>query len=737
MSAVPWSPAELSRALSDPAAAATHSGSGTQESLERLREALARVAGELSVLAEAGVRSPDTLAAQLPGVHPGVGATLTQVASVVLPALDTRLEAVKSELKALLVGPALNAVRCLAPSDTSLELLRAVRAAADMVAPGPEESLLDTVFLASAWGGIVSCLLSSAGSADALPPSFAAYGTQLAHALAGQVSTRAAQAASAGAGPPAARLSKLSAFYAGHLLKLVAKQPRIGVSAWSALVRAAAGVRLAAWTASDAAALDPACLTRSDACLYRTLESLAATDGAQCDALLTALCDTTASPSHAASCAHVAAFCDAVLARLGHHGSPGLAALALRHLDWALGVGTTRGMPLLLRLPPTATATCFRATLRHGLGHALASAAGHGGTHWCTAEQVLVNHCVARHPMTRALCLDVWSDLVASAPPLLAEQHLRLVLTLAHATTEAAQRADAHAACVLTRLCHAAVRILEACPDGGELVEETYARLFMAPQLSTAALVMLHSGPFPLHRLCRVDTAPHAAHTLLSILASHASTSPEHAAKAALAVMRATPALPPAAWAAWCEPCLAVLSQCACTGASPHRDAACNACCALLVRLCARVDSGRAQQCAEAVLRHAGAGCMGARNALPFLLSATAAEVPGHGVPEALTPRVFDDAFSLQAWPHCIAACAEFVARCRVAPGGAKTLGQLIPAHAALGGRDGVKAVARRPLMPDFRQVAAACVDWGADAAEAQCLENDAAALNDAAAARV
>ena len=39
--------------------------------------------------------------------------------------------------------------------------------------------------------------------------------------------------------------------------------------------------------------------------------------------------------------------------------------------------------------------------------------------------------------------------------------------------------------------------------------------------------------------------------------------------------------------------------------------------------------------------------------------------------------------------------------------------------------------------MPDFRQVAAACVDWGADAAEAQCLENDAAALNDAAAARV
>ena len=78
---------------------------------------------------------------------------------------------------------------------------------------------------------------------------------------------------------------------------------------------------------------------------------------------------------------------------------------------------------ILPPLPPTATATCFRATLRHGLGHALASAAGHGGTHWCTAEQVLVNHCVARHPMTRALCLDVWSDLVASAPPLLAEQH--------------------------------------------------------------------------------------------------------------------------------------------------------------------------------------------------------------------------------------------------------------------------------------------------------------------------
>ena len=729
-SAAPWRPAELSRALRDLAAAATQAGAGTADT-PRLQEALARVSGELAVVAAAGGDSPAALASQLPDVQPGVGATLTQVASAVL-----RLEAVSGPLKALLLGPLLSAAKCLAPSDTSLELLQAVRAAADLVASGPAESL-DTKFLASAWEGIVACVLSpSSGSADTLPPAFAAYGTQLAHALAAHVSAHATQAACAGSGSPAAR-SKLAAFFAGHLLKLVAKQPRIGASAWSSLVKAASDVRLAVWSASDAAVLDAACLVRADACLYRTLEStMATTDGTQCDALLTALCDTTAAASshQYASCARVATFCDAVLARLSQHRSPALAGLALRHMDWALGVGTAQGMPLLLRLPPPAAG--FRATLRHGLGHALAVAAGHGSTHWNTAEQFLASSCVASHPLARSLCLDVWSDLVASAPPELGDQHLRLVLTLAHATGEAAQKGDAYAAAVLPQLCHAAVRILGACPDGGQLLEDTYARLFMAPQLCTSALVMLHAGPFPLRRLRGAATASHAAHTLLSALAPYASTSPEHAAKAALAVMRAvTPAPPPASLAAWCDPCLAVLSQCGQT--SPRQHAACDACCALLVRLCGRVESSRATQFAEAVMRHAEAGCIGARNALPFLLSATTQEVPGRGVPEALTQRVFDAAFALQAWPHTLATCEEFVARCRVAPGGVKSLGQLIPPHAALGGLAGVKAVARRPLMTDFRQAAAACVEWGADAGEAHCLENDAAALNAAAAARV
>ena len=728
-SAAPWRPAELSRALHDLAAATTHAGAGTADSNQRVQEALARVSGELSVVAVAGGMSPAALASQMLYVQPSVGATLTQVASAVL-----RLEPVSGALKALLLGPVLSAAKCLAPSDTSLALLEAARAAADLVAAGPEESL-DTKFLAGAWEGIVACVLSP--SADTLPPAFTAYGTQLAHTLAGYVSAHATQAACAGGGAPAAR-STLAAFCAGHLLKLVARQPRIGVSAWSSLVKAASDVRLALWSASDAAALDAACLARTDACLYRTLEStMATTNGVQCDALLTALCDTTtAASSHAqyASCARVATFCDAVLARLSHHGSPALAALALRHMDWALGVGTAQGMPLLLRLPPPAAG--FRATLRHGLGHALASVAGHGITHWNTAEQFLVSSCVASHPMTRALCLDVWSDLVASAPPELGDQHLRLVLTLAHATGEAAQRGEAHATAAHTRLCHAAVRILEACPDGGQLLEDTYARLFMAPQLCTSALVMLYAGPFPLRHMRRALNSAHAAHHLLSTLAPHASTSPEHAAKAALAVMRAVaPSPPPASLAAWCDPCLSVLSQCGQT--SPRQHAACEACCALLVRLCSHVDSGRATQCAEAVLRHADAGCIGARNALPSLLSATTQEGPGRGVPEALTQRVFDAAFALHTWPHSLAACAEFVARCRVAPGGAKSLGQLIPPHAALGGRDGVKVVARRPLMPVFRQAAAASVEWGADAGEAQCLENDAAALNAAAAARV
>jgi hypothetical protein len=713
-STAPWRPAELSRALRDLAAAATHAGAGSADRVHRLQEALTRVSVELSAVA--GADSPASLA-ELPYVQPGVGATLQQVTSALL-----RLEAVSGALKALLLGPVLCAAKCLAPSDTSLELLKAIRAAADLVAAGGEESL-DTKFLAGAWEGIVTCVLCpSSGSADTLPPSFSAYGTQLAHALAAHVAAHASQAACAVAGAPAR--SKLAAFYAGHLLKLVAKQPRIGVCAWSSLVKAASDVRLAVWVTSDVAGLDAACLARTDACLYRTLESMATTDSAQCDSLLTALCDTAAASSHAA---RVATFCDAVLARLSHHGSPALAALALRHMDWALGVGTTQGMPLLLRLPPPPTAN-LRAALRHGLGHALASAASHGSTHWHTAEQFLISSCVASHPMKRALCLDAWCDLVASAPPELGEQHLRLVLTLAHATAEAAQRGEAHPVAVHTRLCHAAVRILEACPDGGQRLEETYARLFMAPQLCTSALVMLHA-PFPLRRLRRGDTASHAAHSLLSVLAPHASSSPEHAAKAALAVMRtAMPAPSPASLAPWFDPCLAVLSQCGQT--SPRQHAACDACCTLLVRLCAHVDSSRAMQCAEAVLRHAEAGCIGARNALPSLLAATTQEVPGRGVPEALTQRVFDSAFALQAWPHCLDACAEFVARCRVAPGGAKSLGQFIPPHAALGGREGVKAIARRPLMPDFRQAAAAGVEWGADTVEAQCLENDAAALN-------
>jgi hypothetical protein len=106
------------------------------------------------------------------------------------------------------------------------------------------------------------------------------------------------------------------------------------------------------------------------------------------------------------------------------------------------------------------------------------------------------------------------------------------------------------------------------------------------------------------------------------------------------------------------------------------------------------------------------------------------------GLPEArIDAQLFAVAFKqCSAWPQCLDAMQHFVQRCRTEADGAKTLALLIPADAVAGGREAVKAMAKQPLMPDWRQNCLTSIEWpAANEGETEALENDAVALNQAA----
>lgn len=772
MEPAPWRAAELCATLRDAASAADElrAGNGAVSAavVGRVNFALNALARELPALAGTAIGAPPirTLASQLQYCKPPLGATIKHVASTVAATRDPQLATARTAVKHLLVDDLSAAAKRLVDEapDQACDLLRAIRAAADEFTTAPD---LDAVFIKNAWSNCLAVLKSAAP----LNSVTAAFADELAHALAAHVETHAAQCLCTAGEAAKERALKLCGFFASTALQLVAAHPGIGVREWDALICAGVVVRTASWSTPDLAlqtSLEEA-RRRCDACLYRALEAesvVGSNDGShQCAALLERLCDieqyrqcASLADALLRSCGRLAVYCDAVLAREGawtQQQAAVLTPLAIRYLDWAMIVAH-QNTPLLLRFPPPVGGG-VRGALTRGLTCAMVAAARVGGESWQLAEQHLVAQSLSAHPVARHIILGAWTQLVARAPPQLARQHVHMLLSMAHAVLEQAAPSpdEADAAC---RLCHAAGRLLEASWQQGDagLLTELCGRHYMPSSgttLSLTALVLLYAGPLPLQyvKLCGANISGHieggALQRSLTAQMSEAGSDAfriTQVARAIHAVVHAT-----RDWGVGreqelgkvcCQAALTALSRCGCsrTGSTAMHAwslQACDACCALLASLCPRVDNNTALCCASAVLEHAQAGCVGARNAVPGLLSATST-TPGMGLPEArIDAQLFAVAFKqCSAWPQCLDAMQHFVQRCRTEADGAKTLALLIPADAVAGGREAVKAMAKQPLMPDWRQNCLTSIEWpAANEGETEALENDAVALNQAA----
>jgi hypothetical protein len=452
---------------------------------------------------------------------------------------------------ALLQAASAHGATCAEAPDVVRMMQRLAEAAAASDALGPRFSVSLCASLCTALA------LAAGGDGNGPPAMVAACAGEACASLARCCADASRRAASCGTSEIRKQETKLAAFFAQQALRLAAKA-KGGAGAWKPLLEACVAARRAqaacgegVWAADTAHAV-----VRTDACVYRTLESPELDEATQAR-LLAALCCVSEGPgaqSLEEALADAVARCglvaDALLLRTPQH-TPRLRAAAAACMRWALRTACCDCTAATLALPPQQQ-PLLRARLLAALGACLsACAAGAaepgGAAAWAAAEAFLFDAAVDAHPLLRATALDAWASLAAAAPPALASRHVTQLVTLmaaclAGAPAEVgldavrcaaprgcpASQAPTPQALAAARLAAATTRLLSACPDNGALAGAVYSQLlaggatcdpFGAPPAPAALLC----AGFPLARL-RGAAAEHAAQRLPRSAVAEAQT---------------------------------------------------------------------------------------------------------------------------------------------------------------------------------------------------------------------